>query len=77
MTPSRVAGRLSESQRWALMAAFNGDNTDWIHGRTVSSLLRRGLIQWINNGNAYENGRGGYITTDAGRELVNALESAA
>ncbi|PBA23527.1 hypothetical protein CKJ66_28075 [Mycobacterium avium] len=56
------------------MAAFNGDNTDWIHGRTVSSLLRRGLIQWINNGNAYENGRGGYITTRAGRELVASLE---
>ncbi len=46
---------LSEAQRWALLAAFNGDNTDWIHG------------------NAYENGRGGYITTPAGRELAAAL----
>lgn len=72
-----TAQRLSESQRWALMAAFHNDNTDWVHGNTINSLLRRGLIQWINNGNAHENGRGGYITTAAGSELAKTFESAA
>lgn len=56
-----------------LLAAFNCDNTDWIHGNTINSLLRRGLIRWIDNGNAYENGRGGYITTPASRALAAAL----
>lgn len=72
-----AAHQLSESQRWALLAAFNNDNTDWVHGNTINSLLRRGLIRWIDNGNAYENGRGGYITTAAGNTLAMALESAA
>lgn len=67
---------LSEAQRWALMAAFNGSSTDWVHGSTLNSLLRRGLIRWIDNGNAYENGRGGYITTAAGSELAESLERA-
>jgi len=72
-----AAHQLSESQRWALLSAFNNDNTDWIHGNTINSLLRRGLIRWIDNGNAYENGRGGYITTPAGDALAQALERAA
>lgn len=74
---SAPAHKLSGAQRWALLAAFNGDNTDWVHGNTINSLLRRGLIQWIDNGNAYENGRGGYIATAAGQKLAKALETAA
>lgn len=30
----------SEAQRWALMAAFNGSNTEWVHGNTLNSLIR-------------------------------------
>lgn len=71
---STAPPKLSEAQRWALMAAFHCDDTDWIHGNTINSLLKRGLIQWIDNGNRYSNGRGGYITTAAGRELAEALE---
>lgn len=75
-TPHPPAKQLSAIQRLALMAAFHDDNTDWIHGNTINSLIKRGLIQWIDNGNAYENGRGGYITTATGRELAEALERA-
>lgn len=67
--------RLSHAQRWALLAAFNGDDTDHIHGSTINSLLSRGLIQWIDDSNRYANGRGGYITTPAGQELAETLES--
>lgn len=65
---------LSFAQRMALLAAFNDDNTDWVRANTIESLIKRGLVRWINNGNAYENGRGGYITTRAGRELAESLE---
>lgn len=68
---------LSFPQRTALLAAFNNDATDWVRANTVESLIKRGLIRWIDNGNAYGNGRGGYITTPAGRELAQSLESAA
>lgn len=65
---------LSFAQRMALLAAFNGDNTDWIRANTIESLIKRGLVQWIDNRNAYVNGRGGYITTRAGRKLAESLE---
>jgi hypothetical protein len=68
--------KLSDAQRWALLAAFHCDSTDWIHGNTINSLLKRGLIQWIDS-YAYENGRGGYIATSAGRQLARTLERAA
>jgi hypothetical protein len=68
--------KLSFAQNQALQAAHNGDNTDWVHGNTINSLLRRGLIRWIDNRNTYENGRGGYITTAAGSDLAKALEHA-
>lgn len=45
--------RLSHAQRWALLAAFNGDDTDHLHGSTINSLLSRGLIQWIDDSNRY------------------------
>lgn len=62
--------KLSFAQNQALQAAFHGDNTDWIHGNTINWLLRHGLIQGIDNGNAYESGRGGYITTAEGARVA-------
>jgi hypothetical protein len=65
--------KISFAQRQALIAARDSRDTDWVHGNTINSLLRMGLIRWIDNRNGYENGRGGYITTAAGTELVDKL----
>lgn len=62
--------KLSFAQEQALRAAADSRGTDWVRANTITSLINRGLIRWVDNRNAYENGRGGYITTPAGRELV-------
>lgn len=62
--------RLSFAQRQALEAAYHSEDTDWVHGNTINSLLKLGLIRWIDNGNHYANGRGGYVTTRTGEAFV-------
>ncbi|MGD9622291.1 MAG: hypothetical protein AB7G47_19880 [Mycolicibacterium sp.] len=74
-TKTRGDARLSEAQRWALLAADDHRDTDWVRPNTIDSLIRRGLIHWVDNRNAYANGRGGYTTTPAGRAAVDALET--
>lgn len=69
------AVRLSEAQRWALLAADDHRDTDWVRSNTIDSLIRRGLIHWVDNRNAYANGRGGYTTTAAGRAAVDGLQT--
>lgn len=68
---------LSFAQRMALMAAFNHDDTDWVRSNTIDSLVKRGLIRWVDSRNAYSDGRGGYITTPPGTALAKALEPTA
>lgn len=65
--------KLSFAQQQALGAAADLRSTDWVRANTIKSLIRRGLIRWIDNRNAYSNGRGGYITTPAGTELARDL----
>lgn len=56
--------RLSFAQRQALEAAHHGEDTSWVHGNTINSLLRRGFIRWM------EGSEGHYITTPAGEAYV-------